>query len=193
MECESSSSLQLIEDNVVTEMANVVGVDEPKVGMMFESYKQLLEYYTDYDKQLRFPVKIRSSTKGDDGELKYVTIVCSRSGKSKSTSKNPLKPHPSIKVGCKAKDCRPSESDAIGLVGGQPTSEAIDGMHPVPCSSSKEMVDISELPITSSTSTSNGKYGKEEDRLVLQEEDCSILCSLCVTCPSDMISSCVGW
>ncbi|CAK9160090.1 unnamed protein product, partial [Ilex paraguariensis] len=185
MEGESSSSLQLIEENVVIEMMNVVDVDKPKVGMMFESYKQLLEYYTGY-------------------------------GKSKSTSKNPLKPHPSIKVGCKAKDCQPSESDAIGLVDGQPTSEAIDvrgtqeiigmidlritqtvnvgisdgqysslqfynntmallwrvtqrglgnhfmGMHPVPhsssmlCSSSKEMVDILELPITYSTSTSTG-------------------------------------
>ncbi|CAK9159268.1 unnamed protein product [Ilex paraguariensis] len=107
-------------------MMNVIDVDEPKVGMMFESYKQLLEYYTGYGKRLGFPVKIRSSTKRDDGELKYVTIVCSRSGKSKSTSKNPLKPHPSIKVGCKAKDCRPSESDVIGLVDGQPMSEAID-------------------------------------------------------------------
>ncbi|CAK9154632.1 unnamed protein product [Ilex paraguariensis] len=95
MEDESSSSLQLIEENVVTEMMNVIDVDESKVGMMFESYKQLLEYYTGYSK-------------------------------SKSTSKNPLKLHPSKKVGCKAKDCRPSESDAIGLVDGQPTSEAID-------------------------------------------------------------------
>ncbi|CAK9147761.1 unnamed protein product [Ilex paraguariensis] len=186
-------------------MTNVIDVNEPKVGMMFESYKQLLEYYTGYGKRLGFPVKIRLSTKGDDGELKYVTIAYSRSGKSKSTSKNPLKPHP------KHKNCRRSESDAIGLVDGQPMSEAIDvlgtqenigitnnlallwgvtqrvlgnhfmDMHPVPCSSSKEIVDISELSITSSTSTSTGRYRKEEDRLVLQEEDYSVLCPLRVT------------
>ncbi|CAK9174099.1 unnamed protein product [Ilex paraguariensis] len=107
-------------------MTNVVDVDEPKVEIMFKIYKQLLEYYMGYGKRLGFPVKIRSSIKGDDGELKYVTIACSRLSKSKSTSKFPLKPHPSIKVGYKAKDCRPSESDVIGLVNGQPMSEAID-------------------------------------------------------------------
>ncbi|CAK9183608.1 unnamed protein product [Ilex paraguariensis] len=101
-------------------MTNVVDVDEPKVGMIFESYKRLLEYYTGYGKRLGFPVKIRSSIKGEDDELKYVTIVCSRSGKSKSTSKYPLKSYPNIKA------CRSSESDVIGLVDGQSTSEAID-------------------------------------------------------------------
>ncbi|CAK9163665.1 unnamed protein product [Ilex paraguariensis] len=101
-------------------MTNVVDVDEPKVGMIFESYKRLLEYYTGYGKWLGFPVKIRSSIKGEDDELKYVTIVCSRSGKSKSTSKYPLKSYPNIKA------CRSSESDVIGLVDGQSTSEAID-------------------------------------------------------------------
>ncbi|XP_048446054.1 protein FAR-RED IMPAIRED RESPONSE 1-like [Pyrus x bretschneideri] len=39
---------------------------------------------------------------GDDGELRYITMCCARSGTSKSNSSNPLKPYPSIKNDCKA-------------------------------------------------------------------------------------------
>ncbi|CAK9177868.1 unnamed protein product [Ilex paraguariensis] len=122
MEGESSSSLQLIEENVVIEMTNIIEVDEPRVGMMVENYKQLLEYYTGYGKRLGFQVKIRSSTKVDDGELKY--------------------------------DCRPSESDAIGFVDGQPTSEAIDVL------GTQESIGMTDLRITQTVNVgiSDGQY-----------------------------------
>ncbi|CAB4304203.1 unnamed protein product [Prunus armeniaca] len=44
----------------------------------------------------------RSSKKGDCGELKYVTLSCSRSGIPQSTASNVLKPYLSIKCNCKA-------------------------------------------------------------------------------------------
>ncbi|BBN70336.1 FAR1 Related Sequences transcription factor family [Prunus dulcis] len=46
--------------------------------------------------------KKRSSKKGDCGELKYVTLSCSRSRIPQSTASNVLKPYPSIKCNCKA-------------------------------------------------------------------------------------------
>ncbi|CAK9167967.1 unnamed protein product [Ilex paraguariensis] len=90
MEGECSSSLQMIDKNVETKIQNVANVNESKVGMMFESEKELFDYYTNYSKQLGFPVKIRSLAKRDDG-----TFECN--------SKNPFKPRPSIRTSYKAK------------------------------------------------------------------------------------------
>ncbi|KAI5333681.1 hypothetical protein L3X38_023813 [Prunus dulcis] len=47
-------------------------------------------------------MKKRSLKKGDCGELKYVTLSCSRSGIPQSTTSNVLNPYPSIKCNCKA-------------------------------------------------------------------------------------------
>ena len=81
MERESSSTIQANEENVGIEIDNVVNMDdeveEPKVGMMFDSYEDLFDYYTTYGKRLGFPVKRRSSTKSDDGQLKYISVACS--------------------------------------------------------------------------------------------------------------------
>ncbi|RZC60953.1 hypothetical protein C5167_022720 [Papaver somniferum] len=46
-------------------------LEEPKVGMLFGTADEVLEYYKNYAKQLGFPVKKRSSTKDDDGVLRY--------------------------------------------------------------------------------------------------------------------------
>ncbi|KAK1581752.1 hypothetical protein Q3G72_008723 [Acer saccharum] len=50
-----------------------------------------------------FEITRRSSNKGIDGELKYVTFTCSRSRKSRSVSRNILKLPPTRKTDCKAK------------------------------------------------------------------------------------------
>ncbi|KAI3970832.1 hypothetical protein MKX01_024479 [Papaver californicum] len=78
-------------------------VEEPKVGMLFGTADEVLEYYKNYAKQLGFPVKKRSSTKDDDGVLRYVTLACARSGTSRSNSASKgLRPPQSIKTNCKA-------------------------------------------------------------------------------------------
>ncbi|CAL9007765.1 unnamed protein product [Prunus brigantina] len=85
------------------ELENRENVQEPRVGMTFNNIDEIVVYYREYGKQLGFPVRKRTSQKGDEGELKYVTISCGREGKYKSKSSNVLKPHPSIKTGCKAR------------------------------------------------------------------------------------------
>ncbi|CAL9013835.1 unnamed protein product [Prunus brigantina] len=47
-------------------------------------------------------MKKRTSKKGDCGELKYVTLSCSRLGIPQSTASNVLKPYTSIKCNCMA-------------------------------------------------------------------------------------------
>ena len=54
-------------------------VGEHKVGMIFESYEQLLCYYESYAKQEGFAVFQRTSTKGE-GDKIYKTLSCCREG-----------------------------------------------------------------------------------------------------------------
>ncbi|CAB4281195.1 unnamed protein product [Prunus armeniaca] len=89
-------------ENNDTVMSVEEKVQDPQVGMIFDSIDEVITYYKQYGRQSGFPVIKRSSTNGDDGNLKYVTISCAREGKSKSKSSNFLKPRPSIKNDCKA-------------------------------------------------------------------------------------------
>ncbi|KAH7515891.1 hypothetical protein FEM48_Zijuj10G0074600 [Ziziphus jujuba var. spinosa] len=76
---------------------------EPKIGMVFYSHDELVEYYKFYRKEKGFEISKRTSSKGDYGEVKYITLACSRNGKSKCTSRSALKLHPVIKTGCQTK------------------------------------------------------------------------------------------
>jgi hypothetical protein len=78
-------------------------VEEPKVGMMFDSEEEVLSYYKQYAKQVGFGVTKRSRKIGDDGNLRYFTIACLREGKSKSKASNIVKPKAMEKMECKAK------------------------------------------------------------------------------------------
>ncbi|KAK9120721.1 hypothetical protein Syun_018338 [Stephania yunnanensis] len=53
---------------------NIVSHPIPIVGMSFGSVDELLETYQDHAKEKGFTVVIRSSTKEEDGELKYVWL-----------------------------------------------------------------------------------------------------------------------
>ncbi|KAI5339859.1 hypothetical protein L3X38_019132 [Prunus dulcis] len=66
------------------ELENRENVEEPLVGMTFNNIDDIVVYYREYGKQLGFPVRKRTSQKGDEGELKYVTISCGREGKYKN-------------------------------------------------------------------------------------------------------------
>ena len=71
--------------------------------MVFNKARDLFEFYKMYGKIIGFEVIKRTSSKGDDGELKYVTFSCSRSGKAKSLSNHPFRLQPTSKTNCKAK------------------------------------------------------------------------------------------
>ncbi|KAH0988046.1 hypothetical protein GBA52_015223 [Prunus armeniaca] len=52
--------------------------------MTFNNIDEIVVYYREYGKQLGIPVRKRTSQKGDEGELKYVTISCGQEGKYKN-------------------------------------------------------------------------------------------------------------
>ncbi|XP_024035677.1 protein FAR-RED IMPAIRED RESPONSE 1-like [Citrus clementina] len=78
-------------------------VEEPTVGMCFNSPDEMFEYYKAYGQQEGFPVMRRSCKKGDDGNMRYVTFSCGRNRKSKGKSNQVLRLQPNQKIGCNAK------------------------------------------------------------------------------------------
>lgn len=70
--------------------------------MVFSKKNELTKFHTNYAREEGFGVKIRSSNMGDDGQLKYITLACSRSGKNHSVSKNCNHSQPSRRIDCKA-------------------------------------------------------------------------------------------
>ncbi|XP_037482142.1 protein FAR1-RELATED SEQUENCE 6-like [Triticum dicoccoides] len=80
-----------------------VSLGDPELGMTFGNENEVREYYTQYAKAKGFGVTRRSSNSDDNGQLRYLTLSCSRHGKTQSNSRNMLKPNPSAGLGCKAK------------------------------------------------------------------------------------------
>ena len=78
-------------------------VAEPELGMAFDTENEVREYYIKYAKAKGFGVTRRSSNSDDNGQLRYLTLSCSRHGKTQSNSRNMLKPNPTAGIGCKAK------------------------------------------------------------------------------------------
>ncbi|KAL9428722.1 hypothetical protein AB3S75_030667 [Citrus x aurantiifolia] len=76
---------------------------EPTLGMLFDGYEEMFEFYKAYSRQEGFPVKKLTSKKGSDETVKYATFACGRSGKADSRSTNMLKLKPVVKTGCEAK------------------------------------------------------------------------------------------
>ncbi|KAF5205438.1 hypothetical protein FRX31_004975 [Thalictrum thalictroides] len=48
-----------------------------EAGMTFDTIDELFEYYVNYGNENGFPVKRRSSKKGEYGEVRYVSFACS--------------------------------------------------------------------------------------------------------------------
>ncbi|KAF9608593.1 hypothetical protein IFM89_010078 [Coptis chinensis] len=59
-------------------------LNKPEVRMTFDTIDAILEYYRKYGNEKRFPVKIRSSRKDDNGVTRYITLTCCREGKARS-------------------------------------------------------------------------------------------------------------
>lgn len=77
-------------------------VDEPEIGMLFDSAAEMFTYYKAYGKRKGFPVKRRTSKKGSDGILRYITFACGRSGTSRSNPSNFSRSQTNAKTGCNA-------------------------------------------------------------------------------------------
>jgi hypothetical protein len=90
------------EENHGEAQADVL-LEDPEVGMTFDTENDVREYHKNYGKAKGFGVTKRSSNKDENGELRYLTLSCSRHGKIESNSRNMLKPNPTAGLGCKAK------------------------------------------------------------------------------------------
>lgn len=80
----------------------VDGVKEPKAGMIFDSIDDVVEFYRKYAKEKGFGMSIRTSKK-IGGEVRYVTVACSHSGKPRTRGMKVNQLHPQTKTDCKAK------------------------------------------------------------------------------------------
>ena len=80
-----NETVELNENNIENEIKKTKNVEDkvedPKLGMMFNSIDDAMLYYTRYGKGKGFAVAKRTSKRGIDGETKYVTIGCNRAGK----------------------------------------------------------------------------------------------------------------
>ncbi|KAK3172177.1 hypothetical protein Dsin_033158 [Dipteronia sinensis] len=104
---DSLPKVTVIEDDDENEIGNLddveTNVEDPQIGKFYDSVECLFEYYKMYGKKMGFEVIKRTSNKGDDGELRYVTFAYAHRRPSKSTSKNSLKMKPTSKINCKAR------------------------------------------------------------------------------------------
>ena len=102
------------EENVVVSNNEIeVGVNDecmsegneivPTVGMKFRDHSKIFEFYKTYAYSVSFPIRKRSSRKGNDGLLKYVTFIYSREGWRSSATSSYLKPQATIQTRCLAK------------------------------------------------------------------------------------------
>ena len=97
--------IHVAHNNMEIAVLNENGDDEePRIGMSFSSKDDVYAFYAKFAKLAGFSIAYRTQCIGENGELRYFTIECSRAGKKKSKSEvNPLKPSLTTKIDCKAK------------------------------------------------------------------------------------------
>ncbi|KAG6667028.1 hypothetical protein CIPAW_01G072300 [Carya illinoinensis] len=78
-------------------------IEEPKIGMLFSTEEEVRSYYMKYAKHKGFGVRRRNSKQGDDGKVRWFTLVCARQGTPKSQATNFLRPRQTERIGCKAR------------------------------------------------------------------------------------------
>ncbi|XP_044476192.1 protein FAR1-RELATED SEQUENCE 5-like [Mangifera indica] len=102
----TSSHFNVIGDNHFEEIDYTRSLEEewePKPGMVYDLLENLVQDYKSYGNRKGFKAIIRSTTKGDDGDVKYVALACSCHGKARSNCRNAFKMHPMTKIDCKAR------------------------------------------------------------------------------------------
>ncbi|KAG6625741.1 hypothetical protein CIPAW_16G119700 [Carya illinoinensis] len=91
---EKSQNVQVGDDD---------SIEEPKTGMEFNSFEELLSYYKEYGKKCGFGVMTKRTEREEDNSVRYVTLSCARGGKARNRTLNIAKPRPTGKTECKAK------------------------------------------------------------------------------------------
>ncbi|PNX68822.1 hypothetical protein L195_g056378 [Trifolium pratense] len=86
---------------------------EPGTDMCFSSVDDVKSFYEEYALRKRFGWKIRTSIKGQDGELFYLVLACSREGYKVSNLPCTLKTLPTKVKQCPARICIKMEN--VGL------------------------------------------------------------------------------
>ncbi|KAL7168376.1 hypothetical protein ACSBR2_038754 [Camellia fascicularis] len=86
------ASAEVTKDNIVNQIDEIRNakdhLEDPKSGMVFDFRDEVMKFYTRYAKKKGFAVCKRTSSKGNDGEMRYATIICNHSGKQKILSSN---------------------------------------------------------------------------------------------------------
>ncbi|XP_062099958.1 protein FAR1-RELATED SEQUENCE 3-like [Humulus lupulus] len=78
-------------------------LNAPESGMYFISFNDLYEYYREYGKQEGFGIKKKATRASEDRKIKFLTLSCSRAGKSASQKQHCLNSNPLTRMECKAR------------------------------------------------------------------------------------------
>lgn len=73
-------------------------IQEPIVGMTFNSYEEVCQFYKEYGKQKGFGIVIKHSNRRSDGRCRRLVLCCYKAGKAPDESARP-----SSKTNCQAK------------------------------------------------------------------------------------------
>lgn len=116
IECGSSQG-----EDVEVDHGDCGGYDDdtlwvPAIGMCFSCLEEVKTYYQEYALKKGFGWRIRSSKKGDDGEVNYLTLSCSREGSNISKISYTLKTLPSRAKNCPAKICIKLKQDGLWYI-----------------------------------------------------------------------------
>ncbi|XP_022856728.1 protein FAR1-RELATED SEQUENCE 5-like [Olea europaea var. sylvestris] len=110
VDCNVKSGMEVYSSEIVSDDCladDRLGIENeilvPKVGMKFDSEKELFEFYKKYAYEIGFPIRKRNSKKGDDMVVRYVSFTCSREGRRKTNRSTSLNPPPTIEIGCRAR------------------------------------------------------------------------------------------
>lgn len=90
-----------VEENVNVVEDETIGGNElatPEVGMKFKDEKEVYDFYARYAYAVGFPIRKRSSGRGDDGVVRFLTLTCSRKGRRVGNTSTSLKPQPTIQM-----------------------------------------------------------------------------------------------
>ncbi|XP_042426267.1 protein FAR1-RELATED SEQUENCE 5-like [Zingiber officinale] len=92
------------------------GVDIPQIGMCFSAEEEVYDFYKSYAQGLGFGISKLGSKKGDDGQLKYFSFGCSKTGKTAPRVKNSFYPRPCSKTDCKARINITIQNDGLCVI-----------------------------------------------------------------------------
>jgi len=98
---EYNGGAQSVMDDQIVDNDNDVDLVS-RVHMCFETLDAVKKFYRDFAIRTGFGIRIRSSKKGKDNELKYVKLVCCREGNYVSTIRPEVKTLPSQTKQCQA-------------------------------------------------------------------------------------------